>query len=133
MNRYSHNLFEVLRSVYPEHQWNEWRFTVPAGHWNEPENRKRFIEWAASQLGIQQLKDWYKVSKHDALIKLGGAFCPGSIGTLTSCLTRRASSRLWTSEDIRRFTCQRTPRSVSGASVERLGVFVSATSCAERA
>jgi hypothetical protein len=71
MNRFS--VVELLRGIYPHHQWLEWYFpTVPPNFWSSPANQKRFIEWAAGELDVKTLSDWYMVSTVE-LAKLRGA------------------------------------------------------------
>jgi hypothetical protein len=72
MRLYSHSLYNLLRSVYPDHDWAEWKFTVPAGHWNDPENRRRFVHWAATQLSFTKLDDWYTIESPKVIKSLGG-------------------------------------------------------------
>lgn len=55
---------QLLTSVYPEHDWVLWQFeaSCPAGFWEDPKNRRSFMTWAAKQLNIKEISDWYKVT-----------------------------------------------------------------------
>jgi hypothetical protein len=58
------DLIVALSAVYPERQWHPWHFAkVPKGFWNDQENRRKFFDWFAQEMGITQPSDWYKVTK----------------------------------------------------------------------
>lgn len=60
---YKGSLPDLLASAFPEHPWLPWRFfRTNANWWNDHENQKVYILWAASQLGISRLEDWYSVN-----------------------------------------------------------------------
>ena len=57
------SLLKILSSIYPEFEWLPWRFyNCPQSYWNDPLNQKTFLKWAANQLKIKEMSDWYKVS-----------------------------------------------------------------------
>jgi hypothetical protein len=57
------SLISLLQSVYPLHLWNEWEFdTVPKGFWASQSNQKRYLEWAAHRLNINNPDDWYSIT-----------------------------------------------------------------------
>ncbi len=57
-------LFKLLSNVYPEHKWLPWKFQqqVPMGYWEDPSNQKKFLDWAATELEIKEMSDWYNVT-----------------------------------------------------------------------
>jgi hypothetical protein len=58
------NFFELLSSVFPEYEWLPWKFpSTPKFFWDDVNNQKKFVEWAAKELGVKKLSDWYKVSQ----------------------------------------------------------------------
>ena len=62
LNMYSGSLSKLLSSIYPEHNWQLWKFNqVPANWWIN--NAKLFMEKAARELNIKSLEDWYNVSR----------------------------------------------------------------------
>jgi hypothetical protein len=66
-------LFKVLSDVYPEHDWLPWKFhkqNVPKGFWDNPLNRRKFVECAATELNINEMSDWYNVTLN--VIKIWG-------------------------------------------------------------
>lgn len=34
---------------------------MPPGHWDDPSNRRRYMEWLASQLGYTTFENWYSI------------------------------------------------------------------------
>jgi hypothetical protein len=59
------SLSQLLREVYPDYEWLQWRFDnrkCPNGLWDNVNSQKKFIEWAASELQIKDINDWYNVS-----------------------------------------------------------------------
>src|SRR3569623_603660 len=43
--------------------WLEGR--VPAGYWEEPANRRRYMWWLGQKLGFKKLDDWYRITTND--------------------------------------------------------------------
>ena len=53
----------ALQKIYPKHKWMPWMFKVtPMGFWTDKKNHKIFFEWLKSQLGYQQMEDWYNLT-----------------------------------------------------------------------
>jgi hypothetical protein len=62
-SKYSSSIAAACRAVYPEHQWQEWRFSkVSKGFWKDQANVKRYLEWLAPKIGVAKMEDWYSVS-----------------------------------------------------------------------
>jgi len=55
---------ELAMFCLPNYSWEPWRFErVPRGYWSsQPAHLKMYFDWAAKELGISLLEDWYKVS-----------------------------------------------------------------------
>ena len=54
------SLAHLLSVVYPDYNWLPWKFSAtPKNYWSEPENQRKFIEWAGKQLKIKDMSDWY--------------------------------------------------------------------------
>src|SRR5436190_14848986 len=50
-----------------------WLFgPVPAGYWDRPENRRRYLLWLGERLGFQRPEDWYKISTEALKRNRGG-------------------------------------------------------------
>jgi hypothetical protein len=54
----------MLATVFPEHPWLPWRFNLPPKYyWDGVKNIKKFFDWAGKQLNVNEINDWYKVSR----------------------------------------------------------------------
>jgi hypothetical protein len=63
VSHYGDSVFLALKTVYPQHTWLEWRFNqVPKGFWTEVPNHRRFFDWAATELKLENLDGWYNVT-----------------------------------------------------------------------
>jgi len=57
----------VLKEYWPGYEWQEWRLAVvPTGFWDDPANRRRYLDWLGEQLGFREVVDWYGL-KNEAL------------------------------------------------------------------
>ena len=57
------SLQQLLATAYPEYEWLPWKFSEKPKHlWQDEGNKRKFIEWIATQLNIKDESDWYKVS-----------------------------------------------------------------------
>jgi hypothetical protein len=53
----------LISTTFPEHRLLPWKFTVCSENfWNNIENQRKFMNWAAEQLNVKQPSDWYTVS-----------------------------------------------------------------------
>jgi hypothetical protein len=53
-----------LKSVYPEYDWLPWKFDkTPTFYWDDVKNQRKFLDWAAKELDIKEMGDWYKVTQ----------------------------------------------------------------------
>ena len=58
----------VLRAYLPDYDWQEWRLpNIPPGFWEQPANRRRYLDWLGTQLGYQRAEDWQRVRVTDLL------------------------------------------------------------------
>ena len=63
LHLHANSLHKVLSSVYPEYEWISWKF-----HSEQKDNSpKQFVNMVAKELNIQDLNDWYKITKEDLL------------------------------------------------------------------
>jgi hypothetical protein len=73
IRQHNHSTSTLLSTVYPDYNWLPWKFDkCPNFYWNDFNNHKKFIEWAAQQLKIKEMSDWYNVTVKD-LYDIGGA------------------------------------------------------------
>jgi hypothetical protein len=60
MKQYNNSPSLLVSSLFPDYNWLPWKFVVtPRTYWREPENIKKFMDWAGKELGVIELKDWY--------------------------------------------------------------------------
>lgn len=72
IQKYS-SLFNALRTLYPEFDWNEHLFQKKShNHWNCTKNRRQLFDWIGETLGIQTQEDWYKTTVRE-VIQVGGS------------------------------------------------------------
>eukprot|EP01027_Heterolobosea_sp_BB2_P018850 GEZU01026495.1.p1 GENE.GEZU01026495.1~~GEZU01026495.1.p1 ORF type:complete len:840 (+),score=185.05 GEZU01026495.1:594-3113(+) len=94
-NHYAGSLVQALKAVYPEHQWNEWRFSsLPRGFWEDPKNQRQFFDRIAVALNVAQLDDWYRVTTREVL-KLGGSGLLKHSGSLVGALRTAYPEHPW--------------------------------------
>lgn len=66
------NLFEALQQIYPEHNWNIFKYKpIPSSYFQESTFRLQFFSYIEKELNIQNPNCWYKFSSND-IKKLGG-------------------------------------------------------------
>src|SRR5690349_5811774 len=57
---------QLVRSLFPDHHWENYRFgAAPKGHWNSEENARVFMTWLGKELGYNEMKNWYKITQED--------------------------------------------------------------------
>jgi hypothetical protein len=77
---YGNSLLSALKDVYPEHQWLPWRLNRSGRNfWSKPQNRQLFLDWLSSELNIEQIDGWYKLTTK--LVKEYG----GSYAAVAQC------------------------------------------------
>jgi hypothetical protein len=62
LTKYNGSPSSLITTVFPEYNLLPWKFTSrPLNFWEKVENRRKFFDWAAPQLGIKEYSDWYNV------------------------------------------------------------------------
>ena len=57
------SFYALLSNAYPDYDWLPWKFEqCPRNYWNDIKNVRKFMEWAATQLNVQELSDWYNIT-----------------------------------------------------------------------
>jgi hypothetical protein len=70
---YKDNIRTALRTLYPHHEWLDWKFSsVARGFWSSTDNQRAFLAWVGNQLGFKDLSGWYSVTNIQ-VIELGGS------------------------------------------------------------
>jgi len=73
LKAYNGSLAKALRALYPEHNWQEWRFRkVPQHFWDNKQNILRYMKWVSDEIGVVSMRDWYSLSNKQ-FIHLGGS------------------------------------------------------------
>lgn len=72
---YQHNcVVSAVMEHFPRKHWLEWKFRrVPAGFWDQAENRRRYLEWFAKELRIRTKEDWFRIRRGHFNENYGGA------------------------------------------------------------
>jgi hypothetical protein len=61
--KYKGSPSHLLSQVYPDYDWLPWKFgTSPHYFWDDLKNQRKFLEWAAKELNIKEMSDWYKIT-----------------------------------------------------------------------
>jgi hypothetical protein len=66
LKQYGGSLSALLNSSYgDEYEFHEWLFedSVPVGFWNVQSNAVNYLDWLAKKIGINELDEWYNVTK----------------------------------------------------------------------
>jgi hypothetical protein len=66
---YKASMPSVMRSVYPEHPWEIFKFgIVPTGYWDDLSNQREYMDWLGKKLGCDvDMSRWYTVSAEEAI------------------------------------------------------------------
>jgi hypothetical protein len=71
--QYQDSVQNAITTLYPDHEWLPWRFqSVQRAYWAKRENVESFFSWAAKQLNVTKLEDWYGV-RPEKIRNLGAA------------------------------------------------------------
>lgn len=66
LRKFNNSLFELLKDVYPTHDWKAWDFPyVPEGFWADTNNQIQYFQHLAQKLRIKDWTDWYNVTYDD--------------------------------------------------------------------
>jgi hypothetical protein len=62
LQKYYKSPSQLLSGVFPDYEWLPWKFIhCPQNYWEDEKNQRKFLDWAAKQLSIKDMQDWYKV------------------------------------------------------------------------
>ena len=60
---YNNSTFLFISTVFSDYEWLPWRFHhTPQGYWSDMKNQRKFMDWAANELKIKDMSDWYKIT-----------------------------------------------------------------------
>lgn len=96
---YKGSLAAALQSLFPEHEWQPWRFSkVPNNFWKDSQNVRRWFEWLAPQVKVAKMEDWYSVTTELVVERGGGGMlkCFGfSLSAALECAYPEHKWELW--------------------------------------
>jgi len=73
INHYNGSPSLFIKSVFPEYNWLEWKFTHTSQHfWKDIENHKKYAIWLGETLGYNNMEDWYKIACEQIHNNFGG-------------------------------------------------------------
>ena len=63
-NFYGFSLQSAVTELMPEYPWKPWLFgAVPQRFWQNPANRRAYMDWLGQRLGFTDPADWYGLTK----------------------------------------------------------------------
>ena len=75
VSKYNHSPYQLLTSLYPDHEWLFWKFTVaPNNSWDSKENQLKYMGWLGEQFRYNTTEDWYKITQNDFQGNYGSGF-----------------------------------------------------------
>jgi hypothetical protein len=61
--KYNGSPSQLLSTLFPDYEWLPWKFDkCPANYWDDVNNQRKFMEWAAKELNIKEMSDWYNIN-----------------------------------------------------------------------
>jgi hypothetical protein len=64
LDKYNGTILNLIVATYPDYEWLPWRFAMTTrNYWDDEKNQRKFMEYAAKELKIKEMSDWYKVTK----------------------------------------------------------------------
>eukprot|EP01118_Nematostelium_gracile_P000351 TRINITY_DN10365_c0_g1_i1.p1 TRINITY_DN10365_c0_g1~~TRINITY_DN10365_c0_g1_i1.p1 ORF type:complete len:204 (+),score=44.48 TRINITY_DN10365_c0_g1_i1:29-640(+) len=94
LDKYKSSPYLVLKSVYPTHDWQSFRFHVSPQFWDSKSNVRQFLDYLGRNLSFEKLDDWYGLtSKH--VIQYGGQNLLHKLGNVESILQIGFPSHKW--------------------------------------
>jgi hypothetical protein len=70
-NYYGSSLFKALKNIYPEVEWKREWFQYPPNYWKSKENQRHFFDELATEFGINEPKEWGKITVNQVAEKGG--------------------------------------------------------------
>lgn len=72
MRSFAGSHIQLLTHVYPDYNWQLWKFSrCPKSFWEDVKNQRNFMDWIAQQKNFTSMDDWYKLTYND-LKSMGG-------------------------------------------------------------
>jgi hypothetical protein len=87
----------AVRDFMPDRQWHPWLFRcTPNGFWADRANRRSYMKWLETRLGIERPDQWYAVVKSDFVNNAGGGMLFNYFGdSVSAAVTEYLPRRRW--------------------------------------
>lgn len=100
-SHYDSSQYKMLRKVYPEHDWQPWKFKrLPAKIGKDQEAMEKAIAFVEKEKRIQKPEDWYRISLAD-LMEVGVLSLITQVGGLCEALRMCRPDFPWEEEKFR--------------------------------
>ena len=94
LRQYGDSVFALVSAVYPNHEWNPWRFPLRVGQTSE-DSLPLLFSHVEDSLKVKSPQDWYRISMQD-LDELGvGRVLRALDGGLLGALKKRYPKETW--------------------------------------
>ena len=85
---YDNSITKTITTILNEFDWKIWKFQMlPMNWWKSDKNKKEYLKWFESKVGINNPEGWYKVIVEDLKNNYGGTlsvYFNGSIASLAN-------------------------------------------------
>ncbi len=96
LSKFQNSPSAVLKDVFPHYDWKEWLFGfAPQRFWQDPTNRRRYLDWLGQQLGFRRPEDWYHLSGEQVINHAGGGLLPHCHSSLLPALKEYLPTYEW--------------------------------------
>jgi hypothetical protein len=63
LNKFNYSSIFLFSTIYPDYNWLPWKFSMSTlNYWGDVKNQRTFMDWAAKELNVKEMSDWYKIS-----------------------------------------------------------------------
>jgi hypothetical protein len=101
-NSYGNGIYEMLKTIYPEHQWVPWRFAkLPTSVVRNPLFEKEALRYIEKERKLSKPEDWYRVTD-ESMKELGVFYLISKSGGLFEVLKKHRPEFRWQEEQ---FVC----------------------------
>ncbi|MCP4659821.1 MAG: hypothetical protein GY856_30835 [bacterium] len=89
-------MISLIMSHFPKYEWQEWRFNVtPSGFWDNPTNRRRYLEWLGNKLSYKKPDDWYGLQTGPLAKNYGSGLMARYNGSPTRIVMSNFPQHVW--------------------------------------
>lgn len=97
LNYYHNSLQKMIKDLYPNHEWRDWRFNrISVGSWKIEKTISDMIGDLETKFHVKKPEDWYRVSLNQ-VYQQGAKYLIGKYGTLQQVLQKIYPLHQWDS------------------------------------